>query len=300
MRLFKVFSIALVILPVLFINLIVPGQSGKGEGTGRRSTTLNVIVRAPENKQVTKEDFELYDASVLQEVESFYRVDAGSRIVLMIDDSSNLRAETEVLQKVVKAVIDELYEDDQMMVIGYNENAEIIEDMTPELTKLQSCTTKLTRKGFPNLFDALVAVADSLIHQAKTGIEKRAIILISDGYDSESKTKFDDTLKVLQDENILLYAIKTQDRTRGALLRDKPKPPVALDKLTSGTGGSIFPFEKYEEAAKAISDDLRKNWYRLTYSPVGINTLNMRRLLIVPNEKSVEIHIKDSHPGKYK
>jgi VWFA-related protein len=300
MRLFKVFSIAVVILPVLLIHLIVPAQSGKGEGTGRRSTTLNAIVRAPENKQVTKEDFELYDASVLQEVESFYRVDAGSRIVLMIDDSSNLRAETDVLQKVVKAVIDELYEDDQMMVIGYNENAEIIEDMTPELTKLEACTTKLTRKGFPNLFDALVAVADSLVHQAKTGIEKRAIILISDGYDSESKTKFDDTLKVLQDENILLYAIKTPDRTRGALLRDKPKPPAALDKLTSGTGGSIYPFEKFEEAAKAISDDLRKNWYRLTYSPVGINTLNMRRLLIVPNEKSVEIHIKDSHPGKYK
>lgn len=300
MRLFKVFSIAMVILPVLFISLIVPAQSGKGEGTGRRSTTLNVIVRAPENKQVTKEDFELYDASVLQEVDSFYRVDAGSRIVLMIDDSSNLRAETDVLQKVVKAVIDELYEDDQMMVIGYNENAEIIEDMTPELTKLEACTTKLMRKGFPNLFDALVAVADSLVHQAKTGIEKRAIILISDGYDSESKTKFDETLKVLQDENILLYAIKTPDRTRGALLRDKPKPPAALDKLTSGTGGSIYTFEKYEEAAKAISDDLRKNWYRLTYSPVGINTLNMRRLLIVPNEKSVEIHIKDSHPGKYK
>ena len=300
MRLFKISSFALLILPVLVINLIAPAQSGKGEGSGRRSTTLNVIVRAPENKQITKEDFELYDASVLQEIETFYRVDAGSRIVLMIDDSSNLRAETDVLQKVVTAIVNELYEDDQMMVIGYNENAEIIEDMTPELTKLQSCTTKLTRKGFPNLFDALVAVADSLVQQAKTGVEKRAVILISDGYDSESKTKFDDTLKVLQDENILLYAIKTPDRTRGALLRDKPKPPVALQKLTSGTGGSIYTFEKFEEAAKAISDDLRKNWYRLTYSPVGINTLNTRRLLIVPNEKTVEIHIKDSHPGKYK
>jgi VWFA-related protein len=300
MRVFKISSLALLLLPVLFIHQIAPAQSGKGEGTGRRSTTLNVIVRAPENKQVTKEDFELYDASVLQEIETFYRVDAGSRIVLMIDDSSNLRAETEVLQKVVTAIINELYEDDQMMVIGYNENAEIIEDMTPELTKLQSCTTKLTRKGFPNLFDALVAVADSLVRQAKTGVEKRAIILISDGYDSESKTKFDDTMKVLQDENILLYAIKTPDRTRGALLRDKPKPPVALQKLTSGTGGSIYPFEKFEEAAKAISDDLRKNWYRLTYSPIGINTLNTRRLLIVPNEKNIQLHIKDSHPGKYK
>jgi VWFA-related protein len=300
MRLFKVLFTSLLMMPFLFVNLSVPAQSGKGEGTGRRSTTLNVIVRAPENKQVGKDDFELYDASVLQEVDSFYRVDAGSRIVLMIDDSSNLRAETEVLQKVVKAIIDELYEDDQMMVIGYNESADIIEDMTPELKKLQACTTKLTRKGFPNLYDALVAVADALVHQAKTGIEKRAIILISDGYDSESKTKFDDTMKILQDENILLYAIKTPDRTRGALLRDKPKPPIALDKLTGGTGGSIYAFEKYEEAAKAISDDLRKNWYRLTYSPAGINTLNMRRLLIVPNDKNVELHIKDSHPGKYK
>ncbi len=300
MRLLKGFSIAVLLLPILFINMIVPAQSAKGTGSGRRSTTLNVIVRAPENKQITKEDFELYDASVLQEVETFYRVDAGSRIVLMIDDSSNLRAESEALQKAVAAIINELYEDDQMMVIGYNENAEIIEDMTPELTKLQACTTKLTRKGFPNLFDALVAVADSLVQQAKTGIEKRAIILISDGYDSESKTKFDDTLKVLQDENILLYALKTPDRTRGALLRDKPKPPKALEKLTAGTGGSIYNFEKFDEAAKAISDDLRKNWYRLIYSPLGINTLISRRLLIVPNDKGVALHIKDSHPGKYK
>jgi VWFA-related protein len=288
------------ILALLCVNLQVFGQSGKGEGTGRRSATLNVIVHAPEKKQISKEDFELYDASMIQEVETFYKVDSGSRIVLMIDDSSNLRIEADALQKAVAAIINELYEDDQMMVIGYNEAAEIIEDMTPDLTKLQTCTTKLTRKGFPNLFDALVAVADSLIHQAKTGIEKRAIILISDGYDSESKTKFDDTLKLLQEENILLYAIKAPDRTRGALLRDKPKPPMVLTRLTSGTGGSVFPFENYAEAAKSISDDLRKNWYRLTYSPVGVNTLNARRLLIVPNEKNVELHIKDSHPGKYK
>lgn len=287
-------------LLLLFANLMVPAQSGKGTGTGRRTVTLNAIVRAPENKQITKEDFELYDASILQEVESFYRVDAGSRIVLMIDDSSNMRIESDVLQKVVKAIIDELYEDDQMMVIGYNESAEIIEDMTPELSRLQACTTKLTRKGFPNLFDALVAVADSLVQQAKTGVEKRAIILISDGYDSESKTKFDDTLKMLQDENILLYVLKAPDRTRGALLRDKPKPPIALEKLTGGTGGSIFAFDKYADAAKTIADDLRKNWYRLTYSPVGVNTLNERRLLIVPDDKNVEIHIKGSHPGKYK
>ncbi|MEW6129759.1 MAG: VWA domain-containing protein [Acidobacteriota bacterium] len=293
-----IFIILLVFISVNSLQAV--GQSGKSGSAGRRNVTLNVIVHCPEGKAISKDDFELYDQAVQQEVETFYKVDAGSRIVLMIDSSGDLRVESEILQKAVGSLINELYEDDQMMIVGYNENAEIIEDMTPDLKKLQTSATKIIRKGFPNLFDALVAVTDALEQQAKTGIEKRAIILITDGYDSESKTKFDVALKTLQEANILLYALKVADRTRGALLRDKPKPPVVLEKLTGGTGGSIYPINKNEEAAKVISEDLRKNWYRLTYSPVGVNSLNDRKLLIMTHDKNVQLKIKDSHPGKYK
>jgi VWFA-related protein len=292
---------SLIVLAALTFLTMAAGsvrQAGKGSG-GRRIVTLNVIAHAPEGRQVTKEDFDLYDSSVAQEVESFSRLDSGSRIVLMVDDSSNLRADPEDLKKAVDAVVSELYADDQMMIVGYNEAAEIIEDMTPDLKALEAASRKLSRKGFPNLFDALIAVTDSLSHQAKTGIEKRAIILISDGYDSESKTKFDDALRALQEENIVLYAIQTTDRTRGALLRDKPKPPAVLDLITTGTGGSILPFDKASEAAKTIADDLRKNWYRLVYSPSGINTINVRRLLLMSHDKKVELRTKGSHPSKY-
>lgn len=292
------FAIAL-ILALAVSSFVSFAQSGNATASGRRGVTLNMIVHAPENRQVSKDDFQLYDQGIPQEVETFYRVDAGSRIVLMIDSSANLRAESDVLQKAVATIINELYEDDQMMVIGYNEEAIIIEEMTAELSKLQAVVAKLERKGFPNLFDALVAVSDALEQQAKTGVEKRAIILISDGYDSESKTKFDEALKVLQEDNILLFAIKTTDRTRGAILRDKPKPPAALERLTKGTGGAIYELAKVADAAKAISDDLRKNWYRLTYSPVGVSPINKRRLLVMTQDKDLELRIKDSHPGKY-
>lgn len=260
---------------------------------------MNVIVHAPEGKAVTKDDFDLYDNGIPQEIENFSRLDAGSRIVLMVDSSTSLKAETPALQKAMLTLINELYDDDQMMVVGYNENAEIIEDMSGDLDLLQTSPAKIMRKGFPNLFDALIAVSDSLAHQAKTGLEKRAIILISDGYDSESKTKFDEALRALQDENVVLYAIKTADRTRGALLRDKPKPPAVLEKLTVGTGGAIFTFDKIEEAAKTIADDLRKNWYRLVYIPTGISAINSRRLLIMSREKDVQLRTKGSHPGRY-
>ena len=274
-------------------------QSGKGTGSGRRTITLNVIAHAPEGTQVTREDFDLYDGGAPQEIESFSRLDSGSRLILMVDSSTNLKAEAAALQKAMEAVINELYQDDQMMVVAYNETAEILEDMTPDLAKLQATPAKIIRKGSPSLFDALVAVADALSSQANTGFEKRAIILISDGHDAESKTKFDDALRALQDGNVILYTIQVPDRTRGALVRDKPKPPAAIEQLTVGTGGAVYPFEKAAEAAKTISDDLRKNWYRLVYSPSGINTLNMRRLLLMSHNPNIQLRTKGSHPAKY-
>lgn len=291
------FTASLFLLVVL--QSFVPAQS-RGGSSGPRTMTLNIIAQAPEGKAVTKDMFDLYDSGAPQEVLSFSRLDSGTHIVLMVDNSQNLRAEPAALQKAVLSIINELYEDDQMMVVGYNEAAEIIEDMTPDLKKLQTVSTKFVRKGFPNLFDGLIAVSDALSHDAKTGLEKRAIILISDGYDSESKTKFDDALAALQEENILLYAIQTPDRTRGALLRDKPKPPAALEQLTAGTGGAVFNFAKIEDAAKAISEELRKNWYRLVYNPSGVDPIKTRRFLLISHDQAVKLRTKGTHPPRFR
>jgi Ca-activated chloride channel homolog len=292
--------LSFIVLVTFLVSSPAFAQSGKAGPSGRRIETLNVIVRAAEGVQLTKTEFDLYDGGVQQEIESFARLDTGSRIILLVDSSTGLRAEATVVQDAVKALITELYEDDQMMVVGYNETAEIIEEMTPDLDKLQASPSKIIRKGFPNLFDALIAASDSLSSQAKTGVEKRAIVLISDGYDSGSKTKFEDLLNELQEENIVLFAIQIPDRTRGALLRDKPKPPAALEQLTVATGGAIYPIANPTEGAKAIADDLRRNWYRLVYYPSGINTISVRRLLLMPREKGIALRTKGSHPGRFK
>jgi VWFA-related protein len=274
------------------------GQSGKGSSPSRRTMTLNVIVHAPEGRIVTREDVDLYDGGLPQEIESFAKLDSGSRIVLMIDSSQSLRAEMPALQKAAEAVVDELYADDQMMIVGYSEEAFIAQDMTPDLKALQAAAPKIVRKGVPNLYDALIAVSDSLATAAKSGLEKRAIILISDGYDSESKTKFAEALRALQDENIVLYALQVSDRTHGALLRDKPKPPAALEQMTAATGGSVFSFDKAEDAAKSIADDLRKNWYRLVYVPSGVTSFEARRLLLMPHDNKIQLKTKSQHPSK--
>ena len=293
----RIFSI---LTAVGLVAGLTVAQSGKGTAAGRRALTLNVIVHAPKDVEVTKGMFDLYDQGIVQEVENFRAVETGSHIVLLVDNTSNLKAEAVTLQKAALAVIDELYQDDQMMVVGYNESAEIIQEETGELAKLQISAGKFIRKGFPHLFDALVAVSDALSHQSKTGVQKRAIILISDGYDSESQVKFRQAMDIIQDANLIIYALQVQDRTHGALLRDRPKPPAVLEQLTVGTGGAIFPLDKAAQAAKTIADDLRNNWYSLTYTPTGVSPINSRRLLLVSHDKNVEFRTKGSHPGMYR
>jgi VWFA-related protein len=275
-------------------------QSGNGAASGRRTATLNVIVHAPKDKTVTKEVFDLYDAGIAQEVDTFRAIETGAHVVLLVDNTANLKAESPAIQKAALSVVNELFQDDEMMVVGYNESAEIIQDMTGNLAKLQISASKFGRKGFPRLFDALIAVSDAFAHQAQTGVEKRAIILVSDGYDSDSQTKFGAALNALQDENIILYAIQVADRTHGALLREKPKPPSVLEKLTKATGGAIFSFEKAEDAAKTIADDLRNKWYSLTYVPTGVSTINNRNILLITHDPAVELRTKGFQPGRYR
>src|SRR5215475_4248502 len=145
------------ITAALALALCAPtlSQSGKGTPGGRRIASLNVIVHAPEGRLVTRDDLDLYDAGVSQEIESFTKLDTGSRIVLAIDDSENLKAEPALIQKAAHAIVDELYQDDEMMIVGFAESAIIIEDTTGDLEKLQGACRKLARKGSPNLFDAI-------------------------------------------------------------------------------------------------------------------------------------------------
>lgn len=293
-------KLAAVPVMIALLAAAAAGQSGSNSPNLKpHITTLNVIVHSPKDKVVTPDMFDLYDSGVRQDITGFDAINTGSDIVLLVDNSVNLKVEPAALQKAALDVVNQLYQDDQMMVVGFNKDAEIIQDMTATLAPLQVATTKFNRKNLPDLFDALVATADALARRQQTGVQKRAIILISDGYDSESQTKFDQALYALQDDNIILYALQVPDRTHGALLRNKPKPPEVLERITEGTGGRIFPITKAAEAAKVVTDDMRNHWYRLVYTPSGVTSIRTRYLLIMSHEPDIEFRTKGTQPGRY-
>jgi len=287
------------ILYLLCLSSIVPvlGQSGR-RALERENLILNVITEGGKSTaELTKDKLTLFDGGIQQEIQSFMPDPTASRIVILVDNSVNLAAEVEKLEKAASAFLGELYEGDEVMVIGYDENAEIIEDFTGDLAKLQAAMKKFRKRGLPRFYDALQATVEEAMRK-EIGIDKRIIILISDGYDRKSTTKFETALATLQSENVVVYALQIKDRTFGAPNRTGPKPPDALAKLAEGTGGRVYKIEEAERAAKEISHELRSNWYKLTYKPTGVNPINARRLLITCVEDKVVLRTKALQPGK--
>jgi Ca-activated chloride channel family protein len=284
---------------LLLASLVLAiGQAGRRPNpTNEGSISLNVVaVRENDSKgPITSKQISLYDGGIEQTVKSFSLDPSPARIVLLVDNSLTIRADVEKLETAAREFAYEIYEGDKLLIVGYDEQAEIVADWTDDAKQIEKSLVSFRKKGEPHLFDALSAVSQEALLQLKATNQKRIIVVISDGLDRGSKTKFDRILAELQSQDITVYAVQAPDRTGGALRRDQPKPVQVIEKLVEGTGGRIFPINAPQEAAKAICDELRKSRYILSYAPTNVAYGDARRLLVIA-DSGINVRAKTLQP----
>lgn len=288
-------SVVLLVLGCLMSSLWA--QAGRrSHPTGEGASTLNVVAfRENESATpITARDISLFDNGVEQSIKSFVPDRSAARIVLLVDNSLTLRADVEKLEAAALEFAYEIYDGDKLLIVGYDNNAEIVSDWTDDAKKIQGELKTFRKKGEPHLFDALMAVVEDALRPLTS--QKRAVIVISDGLDKGSKAKFQEALAALQALDITVYCVQAPDRTRGAIRRDVPKPRQVIDDLAEGTGGRIFPIDDPGSAAKAICDELRTSRYILSYLPKSVIPTEPRRLLVVA-ESGIVARSKTMQPA---
>lgn len=271
-------------------------QSGtRSHPTSEASTVLNVVaVRANGGATpITAKDISLFDNGVEQTIRNFAPDLSPARIVLLVDNSLTIRADVDKLEAATREFAYEIFDGDKLLIVGYDNNAEIVSDWTDDAKKIEVELKTFRKKGDPHLFDSIMAVVEDGLRPLTS--QKRAIVVISDGLDRGSKAKFTQALSALQSLDIVVYCVQAQDRTRGAIRRDVPKPRQVIDDLAEGTGGRIFPIDDPSAAAKAICDELRKNRYVLSYLPQSVPYDEARRLLIM-GEQGINARAKTMQP----
>ena len=275
----------LTVLAIALLSVSILAQSGARPHTGSSGGVMvGVVARRDDNKTtpVTSKEVAVYDNGAEQAIRNFTPDPSPARIVLLVDNSLTIRADVEKLEQAAREFAYEIYEGDKLLIVGYDEQAEIVSDWTDDAKGIESGLKLFRKKGQPHLFDAIRAVVEEALRPLQN--QKRIIVVISDGLDRGSKATFEQTLAELQSENIMVYAVQAVDRTRGAIRRDVPKPRVVIDKLAEGTGGQIFSIDEPSVAAKAICDELRQNRYVLSYVPSNAPFGQARSLLVLGNQ----------------
>ncbi|MCU1264046.1 MAG: hypothetical protein JWM21_364 [Acidobacteria bacterium] len=278
-------------LPCVFVS----GQAGRRSDASVQGGVLLSVVAKRERDNglvITGKQLAVFDNGIQQDIRNFSRDPSPARIVLLVDNSLTLRADIDKLEDAAREFSYEIYEGDKLLIVGYDEQAEIVADWTDNAKGIEAALKGFRKKGQPHLFDALYAVAD---HLRPLSGQKRVIVVISDGLDRGSKTTFEQILTELQLQDITVYCVQAPDRTRGAIRRDVPKPKQVIEKLAEGTGGVIFGIDEPREAANAICDELRKSRYVLSYLPSSRPFGETRHLLVL-GDQGIVVRSKTMQP----
>jgi len=290
------------VLLALFVCIPANAQSRRSaRNTDAEGSILSVTAWRTDNKPdpIKLENLFLYENGIEQKIKNLSFDPSPAKIVLLVDNSLNLPVDIETLKKATMEFAYEIFDGDQLFVLAYDEKAEIVQEWTDDAKKMETSLSTFRKKGNPFLFDALSSTVREVLRPLMPGTRKTAIVVLGDGLDRGSTTQFDKLLNELQNENITVYYLQVPDRTSGAFRRDQPKAAQVVTKLTEGTGGKVFPMEEAQTAAKFICDELRRNRYLLSYSPLNTSTYDARRVFLVADE-GITVRTKNAQPPNVK
>ena len=185
---------------------------------------------------------------------------------LLIDASNSIRdrfqfekdAASEFLYEVIRP------KSDRAFVLAFDEVVDVTQDFTGDLDKLRKGVRTIQAGGGTALWDAVYyACRDKLMKEPSSSAVRRAIILVSDGEDNQSRVFQKEAVDMAQRADVIIYTIST------SLMGSHTKGDDNLKALAEATGGRAFFPNKLDDVVAAFDDiqqELRSQ-YSVSYRP---------------------------------
>jgi Ca-activated chloride channel homolog len=237
-----------------------------------------------------KEDFEILEEKKPQQIVEFVaESDLPLRLAVLIDTSNSIRERFRFQQEAAIEFINSVVRpQDRAIVVSFDSGPELISDLTADTNKLAQAVRSLRPGGGTSFYDAIYfACHDKLQQDQPRHKFRRALIVLSDGDDNNSRYSRDQALEMAQKADVVVYAISTNN---SGMEKDGDK---VLKYFTKETGGLVFfPFKVQDlsQSFENIANELRHQ-YNLLYRPepakndglfhqVGIRIKNRKDLVV--------------------
>jgi VWFA-related protein len=240
-------------------------------------TRVNVLFSVTDKKgrfvtDLEKDDFEVLAGKDQQEIIEFVRdSDLPLRLGILIDTSNSIRdrfrfqqeAALEFLRSVLRPEVD------KATIISFDTSADTVSHLTNDTRVLESTIRNLRPGGGTALYDAItIACRDELGMDQPRNEFRRALIVLSDGEDTQSRSSREQALEFAHKSDVIIYAISTN------ISRIQTDGDKVLKYFAEETGGStFFPFkvEDMSQSFENIANEMRHQ-YSILFSPLPLFT----------------------------
>jgi len=312
------------------------GQSSTGQASGQKpdesqqpAETLKVSVNVVnlffnvKDKHgalipsLTKDDFDVYEDGKQQTIK-YFNAESNLPLTLgiLIDSSGSQLRVLDMEKEVGGAFLKQILTDkDLAYVMDFNIDAELVQDYTRDVRRLQAALNKVkinsgyTTGPLPGagggpvptapgsqrgtvLYDAVYLSAHDMLAKE---VGRKAMILLTDGEDEGSRLKIHDAIEAAQKADAIVYVLLCADRGFYFSQGFGYSGESEMHKLTEPTGGRVVnvgnKFDKLKEAFDQIAAELRSQ-YNIGYTPANAKLDGTYRKLEIKNKENYKIQAR--------
>jgi VWFA-related protein len=240
-------------------------------------TRVNMLFTVSDKKgrfvtNLDRDDFEIIEAKKPQNILEFTaETDLPLRIGILIDTSNSIRDRFRFQQEAATDFVNAVVRpgQDKGMVVSFDSSAELVADLTDSTEALGTAIRNLRPGGGTALYDAIFfACRDKLMMDQPRDKFRRAIVMLSDGEDNESRWSREQALEMAHKADVVIYTISTN------ISRIPTDGDKVLKYFAEETGGlAFFPFKSQDlaQSFENIANELRHQ-YNLFYRPEPLKT----------------------------
>jgi VWFA-related protein len=211
--------------------------------------------------QLVTSAFGVRENGIPQKIDLVARETLPMNLVLLVDNSQSMSRRMEFVRLAASRLARTLRAQDHVIVVPFNAHLGTVTGPTNDGPTIAQAISVMHAAGGTALLDALRDSTELL-----KGLEgRRAIILITDGYDENSRVPVDDVLTSAESSQVTIYVVGIGG-VAGISLRGED----LLKRVAQETGGRMFlpPREPDLVAvADAVTSDAHSR-YLITYTPI--------------------------------
>jgi VWFA-related protein len=196
---------------------------------------------------LTKDDFTVYEDGQFQEITNFSNERVPVSLGILLDTSGSMTPDKMAAARsaIDRFIYDLLGKDDELFFMQFASVPDLLQGWTYDRRAISRAVGEVTPAGGTAMYDA---IARALPMAADGRNQKKAILVISDGNDTNSRTSVGELRNLIRESEVMVYALGvdgTAVSTYTAPQPRRPNTPRFPIPIPGGRGrfpGGRFPF----------------------------------------------------------